>query len=309
MIAVFTGDNEYEIQQKMTEVASGAVRLDGAELTPEQFSERVLGVDMFSASAPVRIDALSECRAIADDCETWLGRVDDATQLVIYEPSLDKRTKYYKWLKKHATMYDLTRPSVRQAGQVAQWLVTQCRERSIVLDASLADNMVRRCVVMNAAQKECIDVLRLMRATQLLDGTVTQRDIDAVLPVSLAQNSFDLLNKALAGDTDYVVERIRDLRRSEQPYMVLGLLVSQVNNMVALWAADDVMTTAEVAKQIGAHPFVLQQMERYKALPRIKVSGCVSALADADMAIKTGRAEPWDSVSFALLTIATKYSA
>lgn len=307
MITVVTGDDRYGIDHYMA-THNDVLRIAGDGLTTEQFTERVLGVDMFSAST-VCIDELSQSSAVMHDFEQWLGRVGDDMQLILYEPAMDKRTKYYKWLKKHATIKEYVRPLVREADAVARWLVELCADKGVTLDMDLAAEMVRRCVVQNTQQKECIDRLRLAQATHALDGVVTQADIDAVLPVSMAQNAFELLHRALLGDDTYVVERLRDLRRTEQPYRVLGLLISQLTNIAAVWAAGEGARMNDVAKEIGVHPFALQQMARYGSMEKSVLVGCIDALAEADMAIKTGRGEPWDSVTVALLSIATKYSA
>lgn len=98
---------------------------------------------------------------------------------------------------------------------------------------------------------------------------------------------------------------IASLRQTDDAYKTMGLLSSQVMQFVALVYADK--PSAEVAKDIGAHPFVLSKlMPLARRSSQVEVRRLITIIAKTDQQIKSSGQDPWLLIERCLLEIGQK---
>jgi DNA polymerase III delta subunit len=96
---------------------------------------------------------------------------------------------------------------------------------------------------------------------------------------------------------------VTTLELNEDPYRLFGLLSSQGFQLAALSITDK--ASGEVAKELGAHPFVLSKLAPHaRKLGPLGARKLIEALAEADSGMKTSSGEPWLLVERALIKIA-----
>lgn len=295
MIILLTGDNNYEIDQELGRIvaahASAPEMLDVDTLEPRQLTDIFGGLSLFSEERLVVLKRASEQSALWEQLGVHAGDTTDTT-LVLVEPKVDKRTKTYKALSKHADvrMYPLW--TERDSGKAEQWLLAAAKERGIVLEPSAAREIVRRRGV------EQYQLLNTLEQLALL-GEVTAATVTRHIEATPQENVFELLTAALGGDAQRVRDMIATLRYTNDPYMTVGLLASQLVALSGLVLSDK--SQSEIASDLGVSPFVLRNLSgSARQVGRARLHTLVTALAAADIGLKSSTVDPWLQIELAL---------
>jgi DNA polymerase-3 subunit delta len=302
MITILVGENSFEVERAIKQIASEfngvAERIDGSVLELRQLPDLLMGVTLFAERRLVIIKNLAENTAVWPFLPEWLARVSDDITLLLVEEKLDKRTKTYKDLQKNADIREFKAWGERDGGEAEKWLLQEAKTLGIALDKMHARLVVNRVGVDQWLLHSALQ--KLMSAGELSTELI-ENSIDA----NPAENVFDLLDAALRGNTRKVQTMIANLELTEDPYRLFGLLSGQVFQLAVLSVAE--LPSAEVAKDIGVHPYGLTKLLPYaKDLGRGGVKKIVAAFAGADSEMKTSAAEPWLLIERALLITATR---
>lgn len=302
MITVLTGENSFEINREVQRIISEfdgiPERIDGAELELRQLPDLLMGAMLFTDKRHVIIKNLSENKAVWADFADWLPRVSNDIELVLVEPKPDKRTKTYKELQKVAAIREYKLWGERDTAKAEQWVRAEAQAEGMQLDAKLARLLVQRVGVDQWALAAAIHKLAVL-------DVVTSEVIADVIEANSSENVFQLFDAALRGDGQRVHDMLATLEVTEEPYRLFGLLSGQVFQLAVLASADK--PGGEVAKDIGAHPFVLSKLAPHaKRLGAGGARRIVKALADADYHLKTSAAEPWIVIERALSVVYSK---
>lgn len=307
MLHVCVGENVYARDEQIAAITKDVPlhRYDGADIETDRLEELLFGQSLFGAN---------ECAVIADlsaNKPTWEALAGYAEQdisgvVILVETKLDKRTKTYKSLQKHAKLIDCPYWSDRQRTQALAWLEQYAKKQGVTLDETIAKEMVERAIRPSDVSDAAIIDQQLLATTiaQLRDaGTLNRNMLDAVLAPSVHENVFDVFASALDGDGARVRDKIRHLKRDQDGHRMMGLLASQASNLAALVLGGS-RPAREVAKAIGTHPFALSQLERYRRqLTRPDMAVIIDMLADADARLKRSQADPWTLIEKALVEI------
>jgi len=112
---------------------------------------------------------------------------------------------------------------------------------------------------------------------------------------------FRLLDVALAGDKQQIQMMITEMKLAEDPYLMFGLIASQVFNLTAVWSAE---AGDDLTKDLGLKPYSLSRLKtQAKKLTAADIKKLTKLVADADWDIKNSRGEPWLVLEKLLLTI------
>lgn len=301
MITVLTGDNSFELARALTAIradfAGVAEQYDGDELELSQLPDLLQGGTLFATERLVIIKNLTDNKKLWDVLPDWLEKTDDDTHVVLVEPKLDKRTRTYKELKKHATLREFSPWGDRDVIAAETWTVQEAKRQGVTLDKKLVQQLVAR---VGLDQWQLYHALEKLAVLEQVDATTIENTLEA----QPSENVFNLLDAALNGKTERVHTMIQNLQRSQDPYMTFGLLSGQVFQLAALSVADK--SSGEVAGDIGAHPYALGKLAPYaKKLGRPRAKKIVTIFADADNAMKSTAIDPWLLVEESLVKTAS----
>ena len=289
MITVLTGTNSFEIARVLRDIeasfgASGE-RFDGSEIEVRNLPDILMGATLFASKRLVIISDLASNSSVWSVLPEWLARLSDDVQLVLIEPKLDKRTKTYKELQKVADIQTFAAWTERDTVAAETWVKTEAKRQQIELDQKSIRLLVARVGNDQWALYHALEKLALL-------GDVTPEIITRYIDTNPSENVFLLFDAALAGKRTDVAQMLETLKQHEDPYMVFGLLSSQMMQLAALVLADK--SSVEVASDIGAHPFALSKLApRARNISRTQLERMLAAFADADARIKSGTGEPW----------------
>jgi DNA polymerase-3 subunit delta len=254
-----------------------------------------MGGTLFATRRLVIIRNLSESKSLWSEFGDWLGRVSDDVQLVLIEAKLDKRTKTYKELKAAADLQEYVAWTERDSAKAEQWVVTEAQAQGLVLDRKSTQLLVAR---VGADQWGLYHALQKLSVLE----EVTPQVIEEVIELSPTENVFNLFEAALRGNGAQVQKMIATLSLHEDPYRLFGLLSGQAFQLAALSVADG---DANVAKDVGAHPFALSKLAPYaKKYGHSGGRKVVAAFAQADSGMKNSVGEPWLLIERALMKVA-----
>ncbi len=289
MLQLLFGDNDFLKKLRVGELVkdfSGEVeRYDGEELETGDLRNLLRGQTLFSADRLVIVSDLSLSPAWADLPE--IAREADV-EVILLENKLDKRTKTYKWLVKQAKCEEFKSFSEYDGQKVVGWCQAWAKkEHGLVLERKYAQMLVSRLGH---------DQLRLDKFLEQLSlaEKIDERLIDALVPLPKSESVFELMEATLEerrGDVKNIINYLETTSGPEGAYMTLGLVVSQLIILNALVLGG---SQAQIAKDVGAHPFVVQKLAPHaRKLTIDDVKKLNQALGEADLKVKTTTASPW----------------
>ena len=299
-LTVLHGENDFEKRQALAALVADVEpeRYDGETLTLEVLRELCIGQTLFASERTIIVYGLS------DNGELWpqLPEVlhDAMSTIILVEGKLDKRTKAYKWLTKHATVKEFASLSDRQRPVLIDWAVKRATHYGYVLDAALAGELIDRLGV---------DQLRLDSVLEQLSfvENLTLEVLQTVVPLAKSESVFGLFEAALQGrvsDVKRIIAYLEHTEGDDGAYMTMGLLASQLVNLNALVLSGG--DSAKVASDFGAHPFVLQKLAPLaRGVTRQQLHLINHAFARADEQTKRTSAKPWMLVEVALVKVCT----
>ncbi|HET8884307.1 MAG TPA: DNA polymerase III subunit delta [Candidatus Saccharimonadales bacterium] len=300
MITVLAGENSFEIHRALQKIVGGfagvAETVDGSELELKQLPDLLMGGTLFASNRLVIIKNLSDNKTVWTDFGDWLPRLSDDIDVVLVEAKLDKRTKTYKDLQKNATIQDFPAWSERDNAKAEQW-VTQ---EAAALDCSIDKKCIRLLVA-----RVGVDQWSLYQALQKLAvlDDIRPEIISEVIDANPTENVFELFQAALQGNPTKVKQMIATLSLTEDHYRLFGLLSGQAFQLATLAVSEK--SSAEVAKDLGVHPYGLSKVApAAKQLGKSGAKKVIAAFAEADTGMKTSVAEPWLLIERALIKIA-----
>lgn len=295
MIILLTGDNIYEIDQELGRVlaahASEAEVLDVDTVTPASLTDIFMGVSLFSQERLVVLRRASNNASLWEALASWLEH-DTATTVLLVEPGLDKRTKMYKQLVAHADVRIFTAWGDRDVSVAEKWLQDEAKRRSVTLEPQAAREIIKR---RGLEQYQLINTLNQLSVFTNITADIVAEHLEGVPQ----ENVFALLSAGVEGDTKKIYGMIQSLKRTNDPYMTMGLLASQVVVLSGLVLSNG---KNEVAKDLGVSPYVLRNLQQTaRGMDRQKLRAVVQALGAADIGLKTSTVDPWVQIEAALV--------
>lgn len=283
------------MEQIVASFDGAAEKIDGIELELKQLPDLLMGGTLFADKRLVIIKNISENKTLWAVLADWLPRVSEAVHLVLVDEKLDKRTKTYKDLQKYADIHEFKLWGERDSQQAETWAIEEAKSLGYELDKSNARLLVARVGVDQWLLHQALQKLAVV-------DNVTPDVIEELIDANPTENVFNLFEAALKTDAPRVKRMLETLQLSEDPYRLFGLMSGQVFQLLGLALTEK--PSAEVAKDLGAHPFALQKLAPYaKKLGRPGAKKVFTAFIEADSAMKASMAEPWLLIERALLKI------
>lgn len=300
MIRFFIGENDFEVKRHLDEMmrlfGDDVERIDGRELEIEQLSDLLMGATLFQDKRLVIITQLSENKAVWHVLPEWLERLAADTTLVLVEPKADKRTATYKSLIKMAEVQEFPSWTNKDSTKAVQWVLDEVKRHEVLLTKGHAQQLVER---IGADQWGLFQAIQKMA---LVDEITAER-IDEIIERRPEENIFVLFETALRGESERIHHLIETLRLTNDAYQTFGLLSSQVLQLTSL--AHTNKPASEVAKDIGAHPYVLSKLSHFaKRLSVSDIQTIVAGAAETDRQMKSTGLDPWLLIETFLIKIA-----
>lgn len=259
MTVTLTGDNSFLlhtvlnglVQQFVDEHGDmGLERLDGEEASFERIQEALQSLPFLASRKMVVLRAPSLNKQFTESAERLLSALPESTDLILVEPKVDKRSAYYKLLKKVTDFREMT--ELDRVG-LARWLVTVAREQGGTLAQSDALYLVERVGISQQLLSHELDKLLLY------DPQVTRKSIDLLVEASPQSTVFELLEAAFAGDTKKALKLYDEQRALKvEPQQIIAMLAWQLHILALIKTAGN-RSADQIAREAKVSPFVVKK--------------------------------------------------
>lgn len=273
-----------------THTDMGLERIDGEEVEYDRIREALESLPFLASKKLVVLRTPSANKEFVEKAERLLGDLPETTDVIIHEPKLDKRSVYYKFLKKNTDYQEFN--ELDEYG-LAKWITEQA-------DTSQSDAkyLVER---VGANQQLLSNELAKLLA---YDPKITRQSIDLLTEPNPQSTIFQLLDSAFAGDQKHMLKLYAQQRASRvEPQQIIAMLAWQLHIMAVVKAAGD-RSDAQIATDAKINPFVVSKSRKItRNLPPEKLKQLVHKLAQLDVQLKTTAIDADEGVQAFLLNI------
>lgn len=273
----------------------GLERLDAEETTYERIVEAVQSLPFLVDRKLVVIRGGSLNTDFTEKFEQFLGAVTESTDVLIVESKLDKRTAYYKALKKHTEFHEF---AVLDANGLAQFAAEYVKEQGGQLSLVDARFLVERTGMNQMSLAHELDKLLAY------DMTITRDSIVLLTDEAPQSKIFDLLDAAFGGSVSRMQRLYADQRaQSIEPQQIIAMLVWQLYVLAVIKAAGQ-RSVPDIASAAKLNPYVVEKTARLaRSLSLSKLRQMITDLRVLDMRSKSSNIMLDDALQHYLLIL------
>jgi DNA polymerase-3 subunit delta len=304
MIVTLTGENSFGLQKVSDKLAQDFVsqhsdlaleRIDGEEAELAKIREAVTSLPFLSSKKLLILRAPSTNKQFAERAEQILEQIPETNDIVLVEPKLDKRTAYYKLLKKQTDFREF--PEMDQHG-LASWLTAEAKQKDGSLSLADARYLVER--VGSNQQLLSNELEKLL----LYDSKIDRRTIDLLTDPAPQSTIFQLLEAAFAGHAKTVLKLYAEQRAQKvEPAQVIAMLTWQLHVLAIVKAAGD-RSVDTIAKEAKLNPFVIRKSQGIaRKLSLSELKELINELLKIDVAMKRTAMDADDALQHYLLKL------
>lgn len=273
MITTLTGENGFELKAELHKRVAAFVveqgdmaleRLDGSEVEFDRLREALQSLPFLAPRKMVVIRQGSANKQFAERAPELLTELPETTDVILVEPKLDKRSGYYKFLKKSTEFREF--PAL-DAGALSRWLTAEAKARGGKLSSSDAWFLVERVGQNQQLLASELDKLLLH------NPAISRQTIELLTEQTPQSTVFALLEAAFAGKTKVALELYREQRAQKvDPLQIIAMLAWQLHILALIKTARG-RSPGEIAAAAKLNPYVVQKSQAIAArlsLPQLK---------------------------------------
>lgn len=304
MITTLTGSNSFLLQQELQKRVQafleeygdmGLERLDGEEAEFGRMREALEGLPFLAGKKLVILRRPGANKEFSEQFESLLERIPEVTDVLIVEPQVDKRSVYYKALKKHTELIECN--ELDENG-LAKWLAEYVKVAKGVLSFADARYLVER---VGANQQ-----LLSQEINKLLsyDPKISRESIDLLTEETPQSTIFQLLDAAFAGHTKRALELYEQQRKQKvEAQQILAMLAWQLHVLALIKTAGE-RSANDIAQEAKINPFVVRKsMSIANKMSRQQLEALIAGAVQLDIDLKTTAIDADDALKQLLIDI------
>lgn len=307
MILSLTGLNSFALQKRLHEFTQSFTadhgdlsveRLDGEEASYEQMIAAIESIPFLATKKLVIINDLGSNKQATEQIEKLLDATSDTVDLIVVESKPDKRSVYYKTLKKRTNLEEFNEPDEHS---LSKWLVDEAKARGAALSIGDAGYLVNR-VGLNQQMLEN-ELMKLAAYSP----KISRQTIDLLTEPSPEGTVFNLLDAAFSGNKQRTLALYESQRAQKvEPQAILAMIVWQLYPVTLIKAAGE-RSIDEIARQTKLNPFVLRKSKSIAdQMSREELADLLDLLTDLDKRFKSETIDADEALRYILLSLATK---
>jgi len=296
MIKTFSGKNSYGlsavlkalVELYLAEAGDFAVeRIDASEMETNDILQAVQSLPFLSPKKLVIITNIQNNSGLCDRIEEFVGRVANGVEVVIIDPSPDKRKTYFKQLQKMTKVQNFAE---QQPHDLSIWVRELAKKLGADISAGDAGYLVERV----GANQQLLSVE--IEKLSLYNPKIDRKSIELLTDQSMQSSIFSLLDSAFSGNSAKAIKLYREQRASRiDPHYILAMLTWQLQaialavhanpqNESALISAGQSPFTAR--KSLAVAKRITKQKFRKMVVDLSELEGQIKTNSDADAGIE-----------------------
>lgn len=288
MIGVVVGPNSFAAREYLnSEVADfkktygdfSVERIDAQDSEPEQIVRAVQETSFLAPEKLIVISNISAQKEITEEFEKFSEKISEGNKVLIYEPKPDKRSTFYKELKKQK---DFREFSELDENGLRQWLSGIAAQENVKINPADVTYLINR--VGNNQEKLKNEFEKLIR----FNKNITRESIDILTDATPQSSVFNLLDVAFSADHKRTIMLYEDQRaQGVEPLNILSMIIWQIHNIALVNSAGD-KSPDEISSASGMSPFVVKKSQLISnRLGRGRIESIIQKLSDIDLFFKT----------------------
>lgn len=215
---------------------------------------------------------------------------------------VDKRKRIYKAIAKYGRALEFTRLS---RGELARWLYQRAGKADKRFAAGAGEALLDAAGP--SLQNLMVELEKLFNYTAGRQ-VISLEDVRQLCPQQLEENIFAVVDAMGARKFGEAMSGIKDMLAAKEPPLRILTMISR--HFRLLLQANDLLERGGLPRDIpsvlNVHPYVAQKMtSQCKNFKSSTLAGAIIALAEIDIALKTGRQEFLPALEVFLLKLAT----
>lgn len=273
MMTTLSGENGFMLQSVLKGLINDFIdtysdialeRLDGQEASFERMQESIQSLPFLASRKMVVLRTPGVNKQFAEHIAEILDDIPETTELIIVEPKLDKRSSYYKQLKKITSFQEYNELD-REA--LISWLLLLVKERNGSMSRADAAYAIERIGLNQQLLSQEIEKLLLFNLK------ISRETIDSLTDASPQSTIFELLEAAFNGDSALALSLYSEQRHLKvEPQQIIAMLAWQLHIIAMLKVAGD-RSPQTIASEAKLNPFVVRKsatVARSLKLPELK---------------------------------------
>jgi len=255
MIVSLTGSNSFLLLRRLNQLQNNFIdehgelaveRIDALAVEPQAIIDAVQSLPFLSAKKLVVVRELGNNKSASEKIEQIIDAVAPSTELIIHEPSPDKRTAYYKTLKSKTQLEEFEELDGRK---LASWLMEEADNLGGKISSSDANYLIDRIGLNQAILASELEKL------VLYDPKVSRESIDLLTEKTPQSKIFDLLDAAFGGNKVQALALYEEQRAQRvEPQAILALIAWQLH-LLALAKYGAGKSSGQIAKDAKINPY------------------------------------------------------
>lgn len=307
MITVLSGDNGFALEAKLHELVAAFIsahgdiaveRLDGASMSVERIRESLQSAPFLATRKLVMLRQPSLNKQFVEAAEKVLSDTAETTDVIVVEPKVDKRSSYYKWLKKSTDFQEF--PELDELGLV-RWLVATAKEQG----GELSQNEARRLVQRIGLDQQLL--ANELNKLLIYNPHITQSTIELLTEATPQSKVFDLLDAAFSGNAQRAIELYQDQRSQRvDPSQIIAMIAWQLRILAIVKAANG-RKSAEIVRDARISPYTVDKSEAIASrISLTRLKQLINDLLQIDVRSKRERIDLDEALQNYLLSLATR---
>lgn len=305
MIKILVGNNWYGIKSALDEEVQGFLA-ENSDINIERFygpddeinniKAALSSVSLFSDKKLVIVEQLSAHKETTENLEDFLKLAEGDNLLIIVESNIDKRSSYYKNLKK---LEGFSEFNELDEGSLTSWIKNYTTENGGEISPADARYLVMR--VGNTQANLQNELTKLLQ----YDKKITKYTIDLLTEQTPTSTIFSLVDIAFSGDIKKALKLYEEQRSLRiEPQAIFGMLVWQMH-LVAVCLAAGNKNSSEISADTGINSYVLGKAKNIaNRMGKAKIIEYLDLLRDIE---KTSRKQTYnfdDAMKLAITKLA-----
>lgn len=304
MIITLTGNNAFALRQRLKELIGDFVskhgelaleRIDAEETGAQAIIDAIKGLPFLSPKKMVVVRDLSANKAATDKIEQIIAAAGDGVDLIVYEPSIDKRTSFFKVLQTKTKLENYPELDGRA---LPKWLIEEAKNQGGNLSLSDANFMVER--LGNEQYLLSNELNKLIT----YDSKVTRQNIELLTEPTYRSKIFDLLDAAFSGNKQKALKLYQEQRAQKVEAPAIAAMIAWQLQLLTAVKYSEGRGIEQVAKDLNMSSYPVGKAARLAAkLDREKLRRLVNEVFEIDLKSKTTSVDLDEALKTYLVTI------
>lgn len=261
MATTLTGGNEYLLRAELEKLVAEFVavhgeiaveNLEGKEADFDRIRESLQSTPFLATRKMVVLRNPSANKTFLEQAEELIKGLPESTDLLIVEPTLDKRLSYYKLLKKATDFHEYNDLDQQH---LERWLIDLAKTQGGSLSNIDARFLVERLGI--DQQRLAHELEKLL----LYDPEITHETIVLLTEPTPQSTIFELLDAAFNGNTKRALAIYRDQREQKvESAKIVAMLTWQLAVFAFIKTAAGRSIDA-IAKEARLNPYVVRKSQ------------------------------------------------